>query len=483
MDIVGEELNLSHWFVHNFVWLNLIGVIVFSIRVLSDRVRRPQSALAWIFSFVCIPVLSEFFYLIAEYRQFDRKRKRRELGLIDGIPETVLAQDPFKYDSGLSQIARLVSTLVQSPVTFGNQVELFTDSNKLFHAISEEVLKAKHSVHLEYYIFRLDSFGRQIFSLLKKSQTERRLLVDDVGSYKLSGKEMNEMRTHKIKVARFLPVILARPWGFHFRNHRKLFVIDQSVAFIGSQNIGEEYSSGHRKKSKHWRDLVARIEGQAAVLANRIFMDDWSFSTGERATRHEDAEMRSELKLADSKSERSGALQIIPTGPDENESKLELILVALCHYARQSIKMITPYFVPTEALLRAIEGAICRGVKVEVLVPKKTDYWVMDQVQRAWLRRVADIGAEVYIDSGSFLHAKALIFDDAISLVGSANMDERSFRLNFELSALFYDPTTAQKMRLIYEDYKAKSRRYSPSPPSGMTKPVEGFFRVLSPFF
>lgn len=470
MDIVAEDADVTH-----ILLLDLILIMIFSARVLSSQRFSPISSLSWVLSFILIPFFSIGFFLLVDYRESARRRRRRPASL---RAETEFIHKHFTTNSGLLQVAEFAYRFTKFPVLAGNRVEVYIDPEKIFEALASAIRSAKSHIHLEYYLFRLDEFGESIRKILAEKAREGvecRLLVDDIGSYSLSWKDCRALEESGIRVARSFPVKLSRPLGFHFRNHRKLVVVDGQTAFMGSQNIGQEYWF-RRRKSKSWKDLVVKIQGKAVEQLQTVFAEDWGFSKGEN--------LQGAKYFPENGTHGQSLVQILPTGPDENERVLEMLIISLCHYARKKIILITPYFVPTEALRMALATAVMRGVSVEVMIPVKTDYRLMDKVQRAWLNRISSMGVKISLNGGSLLHSKVVTFDGEVAVMGSANMDERSFRLNFELSALFYDRDVVQLYDQEYARLLSNSTTYDPVVDSGFYARLrDGVFRIFSPLF
>lgn len=466
--------------------------VFFSLFVLSRRKRNPAVTLAWILSFFVLPGLAEILYMLVGYRGFSlrrrlKKRMKRMRGKTSPEPEA----PPRGLSGEYEGIERLCESLTKFPVAMGNQLELYENATATYSALAEAISQAKHHVHLEYYIFQPDATGLYFRDLLIQKAKEGvtcRLLVDHIGSFGLARRFIEPMLQAGVKFSFFWPVTWARPWAAHLRNHRKLVIVDGSVGFVGSQNIGNEYVQW-RTRRLSWRDTVLRIHGPSVRHLQRIFLEDWKVATGEKVAGNQyfvsDRGFASQLAhTPKADSSRSGSpVQVLPTGPDETRSSLEMILTHLIVTAAERIVIVTPYLVPTETLLIALGAASRRGVAIDLIVPKESDHWLTSAVGKAWYPDIHATGAKVYEYSKTFVHAKLVIVDDRIVLLGSANMDERSFRLNFELGLLIYDPVFARRAMVSCAEMLAEAR-----PARGTSDRIaftrnlrDGFFRVLSP--
>jgi cardiolipin synthase len=393
-------------------------------------------------------------YAFVGYRGFMRRRRRRKRGLpLDLKPHEPTSESNLERLQALDadKAARLAENLTHFPVVGTNVVEPFEEAFAIYGAIADAILAAKHHVHLEYYIFEADDRGESFRELLAKKAREGvecRLLVDNVGSFGLNRKFLQPMIDAGVKVAFFWPVRFTRPWGMHLRNHRKLVVVDGKVGFIGSQNIGGE-TLRRRGRRLTWRDTQVRIEGPGVLQLQTVFAEDWAFTTGEK--------LEAPAYHPTPRPLGASLVQTVPTGPDESELGLEMLLLTLVAGARQRITLTTPYFIPSGALLLSLAGAAKRGVAVDLLVPRDSDHAIVRWASRAWFRLLARSGITILEYPETFVHAKVVTIDDRIVLLGSANMDMRSFRLNFECSLLTYDEAFARRMLRSFDSMKTKS--------------------------
>ena len=464
-----------------FYGIDFFLVIIFSIWVISRNYRVPAVTLAWVLAFILLPYLGFVLYLFFGYRRRRREKRRKpspsqKLSTVAGTDSRAIVES--NLDSDVVRVAKLGKNLTHFPVTLGNNPVCIENAASIYIEIAEAINNAKHYVYLEYYVFQPDETGRKFREILiskAQSGVTCRLLVDHIGSFKLNLKFVKPMVDAGVKFAYFWPVKISRPWGAHLRNHRKIVVVDGEIGFVGSQNIGDEYVNW-KNRNLSWRDTQLRIEGPAVRQLESIFCEDWQFTT------YEKLDVRGNHKGNYLKS--GCAVQILPTGPDEPQQTLELIIASLIYVARQRITIVTPYFVPTTTILSAFEAAANTGIDVDILVPNKTNHWIVGWVARGWYRDVINSGAHIFQYSKTFMHAKLVTVDNRVSVVGSANMDERSFRHNFECSTFIYDQKFTEKLVQSFDKMAAESQEITTTDiqkQSLLLDLRDGLFRTLSP--
>lgn len=447
---------LPHRFWDVLGWIDLAFAFGFTLVVLASRRRTPGTTVAWILTFYFLPYLGFALYLTVGYRNFRRRRRRRVRLAQLRASRSNPSLDTMESWRALravdcDKVARLAENLTNMPVFPLNRLVPYEDAFSIYGAIGDAIVQAKHHVHLEYYIFDADERGEFFRDLLiekAKSGVECRLLVDHLGSFALRRSFVRPMERAGVRVGYFSPLRFNRLWRAHLRNHRKLVITDGKVGFIGSQNIGGEkiFSRGRRLG---WRDTQVRIEGPAVHQLQTVFAEDWAVTTTELLTG--DSYFPEPTPMGES------WVQTVPTGPDESELALEMILTNLLPIAESRITVTTPYFVPSNALVMALESAARRGVQVELLVPKDSDHFLVHWASRSWFRELVRSGIRVVEYPDSFVHAKLVTIDEKVVLLGSANMDMRSFRLNFECSLLVYDTHFVRSILRSFDEMRARS--------------------------
>lgn len=465
----------------DFLHIHAVLTVIFTLLLISRR-RDPAVTLIWVLGFVFLPFLGVVLYLFFGFRRFRNRRRRKpepakRASLLFRAKADDAGQTPIPPER--QSIEKLAAKLTGFSAVPGNSVTIFDDAIGIYEAIATAIQTARHHVHLEYYVFQPDETGGYIRDrLVQKARegVECRLLVDAVGSHRLNKSFIRSMTDNGVRVALFWPVnLLRRSWGFHLRNHRKMAVIDGKVGFIGSQNIGNEYLQW-RNRRLSWKDTQVRVEGPVVNQLQTIFTEDWTFTTHEP--------LLGDNYFPEQRAVGTCSLQTLPTGLDEKENALQLILLAAIGAAKKRITITTPYFVPNAGLVLALAGAAHRGVRVDILLPSKSDQPLMVWAGRSWYRELLESGVHIYEYGERFVHAKVVTVDDDLSLVGSANMDIRSFQLNFEASLLIYDQTATNLLSNSFNNVLAKAlevprrtSRFYPFPRALM----EGLSRVLSP--
>jgi cardiolipin synthase len=452
------------------------------------RPREARAMTAWILALVLLPVVGLLFFLLfgeprrGRHRRRRARQKRRLIGdrrASGRRPAVPTRLPPQNMEPDLASLSRLARRLGALPVTAGNSVTIYQDADKTFTAIREAIEQARSHVHLEYYIFQPDETGRMFLDLLAKRASEGircRLLLDYVGCWRLSRRFLRPMQDAGVRVAFALPVIPWRGrWRANFRNHRKIAVMDGSVGFTGSQNIGDEYR-GLLAKKKNWRDTHLGIRGPAVHQLQEVFVQDWHYATNEDLADQE---------LFPSPQEAGQQLvQAVPSGPDQSEQVMHQLLFAAVSASRSSIRVLTPYFVPDTSIILALQAASYRGVRVQLLIPACSDHRIVLWAGRSYYDELIQAGVEIYEHDDAMLHSKVMIIDDTWAMVGSANMDERSFLLNFELTTILYSQALAQELCLDFESLRRRSRQIEKQDPderSLMRSLLLGTARLTSP--
>ncbi len=342
---------------------------------------------------------------------------------------------------------QLAQKLGKSPISFNSHTRVLTNGKETYTCILESLRNAKEHIHLEYYIVRDDLIGRQLQTLLiekAREGVEVRFLYDGVGSWKLSQEYIDDLKTAGVHVEPFLPVKL--PFfnnKINYRNHRKIIVIDGQTAFVGGLNIGDEYL-GLNPSYGFWRDTHLWVSGEAARSLQLIFLQDWFSMTGETLL----SPKYLSPKILDHKT--SGGVQMISGGPDHQWDVIKKLFFSMIISAKRSIWITSPYFIPDEDILHALRVAALSGLDVRVLVPAKPDKRLPFYASRSYFPGLLEAGVKIYEYRKGFLHSKIMIVDNELASIGTANMDMRSFHLNFEVNAFLY--RTKSTLRLV-DDY------------------------------
>ncbi len=438
--------------------------VIIAIVVILRRAREPRAMLAWILALLLLPGLGLLLFLaFGEPRRgwHRRKRQRRRERLADslaGQAEAFRSVQPEGPSEGLgvgpSKLAGLAGRLGAHAATQGNDVRIYHDAEQTFLALQVAIKSAMCHIHMEYYIFQADETGRAIRDLLiakAREGVEVRVLLDFIGCWTMPRRFLRPMREAGIQVAFAMPVIPWRGrWHVNYRNHRKILIVDGVLGFTGSQNIGDEYR-GRLSRFGPWRDTHLRIQGPCVHHLQEIFAEDWHYTT------KEDIVAERFFPVAERSGEHS--VQIVPSGPHQPIHVMHHLLFAAVTAAEKSIAVITPYFVPDTAMVLAFQAACYRGVQVSFIVPSCSNHRVVLWAGRSFYEELLSAGAEIYEEGHTMLHSKVIVIDQAWAMVGSANMDERSFRLSFETTALLYASDLAVELYNDFETLRRSSHR------------------------
>lgn len=439
-------------------------VIVTGVISVLRAPKDPMAMVSWIFAITTVPVFGITLYGLLAANRIERRayRRRRRITHIlsrftTRTPEsTQHAVEPVAEElpGNLLTVERLGFRLAQMPATMGNEVHVYQEADATYAALADAIHAAEHHVHLEYYIWQPDQTGRYFRDLLiKKARAgvECRLLLDAFGCWRLTRQFTGPLLEAGCQLAYFMPLWpLRRSISPHLRNHRKIAVIDGATGFVGSQNIGDEYR-GLKKRLSPWYDAHLRVRGPAASFLQQTFAEDWALAT--------QSALDDDSYFPVMESRGSSAVQILPTGPERDYSQLGQMLFAAVSTANDSVRVVTPYFVPSEALRTALIYARHRGVRVQLVLAARSDSPLVLWAGRSFYPELVDAGIEIYEFAAGMLHSKIMVVDERWCMIGSANMDVRSFRLNFEVTALIYDKEVTRRVAADIDRFRADSRR------------------------
>lgn len=463
-----------------FFYLIYFAVVITTIFIVILDNRNPIKTMAWILVLFFLPVVGLLFYLF-----FGRSTRKEQLITKKGYAR--LSKRPMMEYQTQESLAgnvskqRLVSffTQVNSALTFeGNQVEFYTNGYSMIQSMIRELSRARHHIHLEYYIFEDDAVGRLLRDVLidrARAGVKVRVLYDDVGCWKVDHAFYEQMLCEGIEVQGFLKVRFPQFTSkVNFRNHRKLTIIDGEVGFIGGMNIAERYLKGVSWGS--WRDTQVKLSGKAVYGLQTAFLTDWYAVDRSLITSAE------YFPAIPSRGETIA--QIVTSDPvGEWKDIMQGLMMAICS-ARHYFYVQSPYFVPTEQIKTALQTAALSGVDVRLMLPKRADTWLIHESSLSYLEDMMKAGVKIYLYRRGFLHSKLMVCDDELSTVGSTNMDFRSFEHNFEANAFFYDKMTALAIKNIFlEDQKhcllLSSKIWNKR--SWKNKVIESVVRLLAP--
>ena len=426
--------------------------------------KRPSATLAWLWAILFIPFVGPLVYgLFGTDRLKRRRLKRRPRYSAWPSPQRAPASATDNA-TAISiqhlpkrerQFLELLSRINQLPSSSAEELRILLDANEFYPALERRIREAQHHIHLEFYIWRGDETGGRFLRLLADAARRGvtvRLLLDGVGSFGLRRRQLNDFRTAGGRLAWFQGLDPRRGrFALNLRNHRKLQIIDGAVAFVGGMNIGREHE-GLDPVFGHWRDVQVEAIGSVVRALQEVFADDWFFATGEIIP-----EQPTQIHRA------AYPIHVIVGGADRANEPMSKSIVSLLHEATTRVWIATGYFVPDDVLLAALELAASRGVDVRLLVAEKSDHWWLVIAGRSYYDELLAAGVRIFEYSAGTNHAKIAVADEHWALVGSANLDYRSMRLNFELNLLFRSPEHNAALARILEHDFAASQEIDPA--------------------
>jgi cardiolipin synthase A/B len=445
--------------------------------------RDVRAAIGWIGLVWLSPFVGSVIYLVLGINHIRRKAMTSRTGHPRSAPalESAIGSDPIDQSaSSLDPHVLYMDRVTGRPLLAGNSVKPLWNGEEAYPAMLEAIGSAKRSIGLSSYIFNYDSIGERFVDALGdacRRGVEVRVLVDAVGSHYHLPTIMGPLRRASVRADTFLPSVLPlfSPYS-NLRNHRKIMVVDGRVGFTGGMNIDEQFDSKTRPGSS-WHDLHFRIEGPVVDTLREVFTDDWAFRTGEildgetwAAVRDEAGEVRAR-----------GVID----GPDTNLDRLFFAYLGALDCARESVAIVTPYFVPDPPLVCALNSAAMRGVTVDVFLPKWNNLALLKWASTAMLSQILERHCRVWAVPPPFDHTKLMLVDRDYTLLGSGNWDERSLRLNFEFNVECYDESLAAVLRAKVEERRRVSEPITLSQLNSRSLPIrlrDGAARLLSPY-
>ena len=461
------------WFESNWPisWTLVFLIFDWIVRIIAlfvvPRNRRPTSGMAWLMAIFLLPVPGLLLFLIIGSNRLPKSREQKQEAInqivskISEREEQLLVTPNEQLSSGLSSAVKLGRSLGAQPMLRGNAATMCIDYERSFAEMAEAIRSAQQYVHVEFYILVHDTTTDDVFQAMREAVdrgVQVRVLLDHVSAVRNPGTKRTAkfLTEHGIAWDYMLPV---RPWRGEYqrpdlRNHRKLLVVDGRVGFMGSQNlVDSSYNKpSNRRRGLHWKDLMVRVEGPIVLGLDAVFMGDWYLETGEYLGDGSEGQYTVD---------RPGGLdcQIVPSGPGyAGENNLQ-VFVALMYTAQRRISITSPYFVPDGSIMNAIRAATGRGVEVELFVSEIGDQAVVYHAQRSYYEELLRAGVRIWMFRSPYiLHSKHFTIDDRVAVVGSSNMDQRSFGLNMEISMVVHGREFVEDLRQVQQDYREHSR-------------------------
>lgn len=456
-----------------------IATILSAIVVVISANRNPVKSISWILILIFLPLVGLILYVFLgqdiRRRYLPRKdiKKLRKLQLGRNFSKESLEIRP-EYE----RLVKLYNKDIY-PLLSCSSVRIFTSGKDKFAALKEDLRRARNHIHLEYYIFADDEIGQEIKAILiekVQSGVEVRVIYDDVGCWHTKNRFFKEMTDAGIRVYSFLQVRFPTFTSkINYRNHRKIVVVDGEIGYVGGMNIAQRYVSG-TPWGGDWQDMHIRIEGEAVLGLQTIFLIDWTLS--------ENSFLNDKKYFPVPKNEGFIKMQTVAGGPTSRWKEILQGFLKAIVGAQKYVYIQTPYFLPTETLLTALQLAAISGVDVRLMIPAKSDSLITRAATHSFIKEVLKMGVKVYFYRAGFLHSKMMIVDDYFSTIGSTNMDFRSFEHNFEVNTFIYDEGIAETLRngfLEDIDHSTRITLHQWEKRPRMTKFFESVVRLFSP--
>lgn len=474
--------------------LYLIILTLVCLRIIYDT-RNNTKSLAYLLFAVFAPFIGMLFYFLFGVNYRNKRMYSKKL-IVNDEQANKLRDIIHKYsrhtfeesDKSVKSFEELANLLLKdnmSPLTSNNNVKLLINGENKFPELIKALKEAKDHIHLEYYIYEDDEIGKLIQSILIQKANEGinvRFIYDDYGSRSIRKTLVPEMQSKGIMAFPFFKIrFITFANRLNYRNHRKIIVIDGKTAFIGGINISDRYINDPADLKKlFWRDTHLRIDGPGVQYLQHLFLCDWNFCADTKL--EPDDVFFPPLNRIPVHAHK--IVQIAASGPDSHTPDILYSILQAINLATEEIIISTPYFIPNESLLDALCVASLGGVKIKLLVPLKSDSSFIDHAVRSYYHEILNAGIEIYQYTKGFMHAKTMVCDRKIAMIGTANMDIRSFDLNFEVNAIVYDKQIANQLHDIFiEDLKdsVKLDLISWSKRPWYKKLIENAVRLVSP--
>lgn len=440
--------------------LTLLNLLFAAAIVFLER-RNVAATWAWVLVLLFLPGLGFVLYLVLGQNHISRRRfyrikaaNRKRLERIVNRQREMFAESRIRFNDPDMEPYRdfMYMNLSSAHAIYSqdNEVDIFAEGETKFNRLLRDIEEAKDHIHIMYFIVRDDKLGRLIINKLTEKAAagvEVRFLVDHIGSHRLTRRFFQPLIEAGGQAAFFFPSRLGvLNIRVNYRNHRKLAIIDGRIGYVGGFNIGDEYR-GRSRRFGFWRDTHIRVRGSAVQQLQARFLMDWNTAAPDRVVI---ADKR--YFPEDGPGPGRIGMQVVSSGPDQDEEQIKNGFIKMIHEAQSFIYMQTPYFVPDDSFLTAIRIAALSGVDVRIMIPSRPDHRIVYWATLAHLGELLQSGVRVFLYTKGFLHAKTIVVDGKISTVGTANIDNRSFRLNFEVNAFLFDSDVSGHLKRLFEE-------------------------------
>lgn len=421
--------------------------ILFSLSLIFIERKDPTTTWAWLLILLVLPGIGFMIYIILG-QNLSRQKIFKEKIRVDeykrkNTNENYDSDTPI-HDGGerFMDLRNMNLNHSGAKYTTNNNINIYVNGEDKFKQLIQDIKSARRYIHIEYYIFKNDILGKEIIKELTKKAEEGlevRLLVDSMGSRKLTKKAIKKYLEAGGKFSLFFPGILPHiNTRINYRNHRKIVVIDGRYGYVGGFNVGAEYISKDPEVG-FWRDTHVRIEGEAVDDLNERFLLDWCYAADEEIEDYRKYSSNSSSEVGDV------GIQIVTSGPDHKEQYIRNAYIKLINNAKEKVYLETPYLVPDSPILESLKISALSGVDVRIIIPGKPDHFFMQWAASSYIGELLEAGIKIYNYQNGFIHAKTIVADSKVMSIGTANMDIRSFKLNFEVNAFIFDDRIAKE--------------------------------------
>jgi cardiolipin synthase len=470
-----------------------VGVIIGICLHIIYNTPSADKALAYMMVTIFIPVIG-----IGVYLAFGVNRRKQKLyskkiisnkTLLEELRNRITLESEKAWNTpepAIQKHKKLALYLLNdgmSPLSGNNEVKLLINGENKFPEVIEALKNAKHHIHIQYYIFEDGDIADQIKDILiqkAKEGVQVRFIYDDFGSRSIRKEFVDELINGKVQAYPFYKVIfILLANRVNYRNHRKIIIVDGCIGFTGGINVSDRYINSKDKPNQvFWRDTHVKITGPGVYYLQYLFICDWNFCSGKRLKVDKD------YFCTETNHKGKALVQIAASGPDSDRPTLMFSMEQAISLAEKELLITTPYFIPGKSILDALHVAALSGVKIKILVPGKSDSAFIDAAARSYYGELLTSGVDIYLYQKGFVHAKTMVSDSRLSIIGTANMDQRSFELNFEVNSMIYDTAISKQLRDVFYDDIKNSTKINPRTwkrrPLYMQLP-ERLVRLLSP--
>ena len=429
--------------VNSVIYIIYMILIAGTVVVVISENRNPIRTLAWMLVLIFVPIVGfVLYYLLGQDTRRMRQISERKYQTIKELSfKSLVSNRNVKILPEYANLVKMLERNNLSPVLQGSQVEVITEGARMFDTLLNDMKRAKHHIHIEFFIFKNDQTGRVIKEMLMQKSSEGveiRFIYDNIANWAVPGLFYNEMKKTGVQVTSLIDARFPKVANkINYRNHRKVVVIDGVTAYIGGMNISNNYSI-----NRNWRDTHLRIKGQGALGLQASFLIDW-YSSGKPF-------LDDKVYFPEGKNYTQNLMQIATGGPYSLYHNLLQATVNVIIGTKKYLYLQTPYFLPNDILFQSLQMACLSGVDVRLMVSEKSDSSYVDPAAHSYYEDLMEAGMRIYQMQGKFVHAKTIVVDDMLTVVGSANLDFRSFETNFEINCYLYDPNIARQSKEIF---------------------------------